>query len=163
MEIWGIENSGGEGGIRTPGTRFSAYNGLANRRLQPLGHLSADGSAEKTRPDALSITLMREGRRGQLLQKWLFPADYFPLFCVKENGSIVSKSSVLRERYLFPFGVLNDRILHRFGASRLETGMMLAKVAVPVSLQIRRPNREGGVPLQRNISTRSGVFTVDLV
>src|SRR5271157_4866605 len=36
----GIENSGGEGGIRTPGTGFSPYNGLANRRLQPLGHLS---------------------------------------------------------------------------------------------------------------------------
>src|SRR6266446_3660360 len=35
------ENSGGEGGIRTPGTRFSAYNGLANRRIQPLCHLSA--------------------------------------------------------------------------------------------------------------------------
>src|ERR1700758_79625 len=33
--------SGGEGGIRTPGTSFSSYNGLANRRLQPLGHLSS--------------------------------------------------------------------------------------------------------------------------
>ena len=36
-----VMKSGGEGGIRTPGTRFSAYNGLANRRLKPLGHLSA--------------------------------------------------------------------------------------------------------------------------
>ncbi len=35
------ENSGGEGGIRTPGTGFSPYNGLANRRIQPLCHLSA--------------------------------------------------------------------------------------------------------------------------
>jgi hypothetical protein len=34
-------DTGGEGGIRTPGTSFSSYNGLANRRLQPLGHLSA--------------------------------------------------------------------------------------------------------------------------
>jgi len=25
-----MQESGGEGGIRTPGTRFSAYNGLAN-------------------------------------------------------------------------------------------------------------------------------------
>ena len=30
----------GEGGIRTPDKDFSPYNGLANRRLQPLGHLS---------------------------------------------------------------------------------------------------------------------------
>ena len=32
--------AGGEGGIRTPGTGLGPYNGLANRRLQPLGHLS---------------------------------------------------------------------------------------------------------------------------
>ncbi len=31
---------GGERGIRTPDTTFQSYNGLANRRLQPLGHLS---------------------------------------------------------------------------------------------------------------------------
>src|SRR5690348_7933753 len=33
--------SGGERGIRTPDRGFSPYNGLANRRLQPLGHLSS--------------------------------------------------------------------------------------------------------------------------
>jgi hypothetical protein len=32
--------SGGERGIRTPDRAFQPYNGLANRRLQPLGHLS---------------------------------------------------------------------------------------------------------------------------
>src|SRR2546427_6100315 len=32
----------GEGGIRTPDRGISPYNGLANRRLQPLGHLSND-------------------------------------------------------------------------------------------------------------------------
>src|SRR5580765_1670623 len=31
----------GEAGIRTLGTAFRPYNGLANRRLQPLGHLTA--------------------------------------------------------------------------------------------------------------------------
>ena len=35
----GIQN-GGEGGIRTPGTGFIRYGGLANHCLQPLGHLS---------------------------------------------------------------------------------------------------------------------------
>src|SRR5690242_17884946 len=30
----------GEGGIRTLDTGLTPYNGLANRRLQPLGHLS---------------------------------------------------------------------------------------------------------------------------
>ena len=33
---------GGEAGIRTLGRGLSPYNGLANRRLQPLGHLTAD-------------------------------------------------------------------------------------------------------------------------
>jgi hypothetical protein len=33
--------TGGEAGIRTLGTAFRPYNGLANRRLQPLGHLTA--------------------------------------------------------------------------------------------------------------------------
>jgi hypothetical protein len=35
-----MRRTGGEGGIRTPDRGVSPYNGLANRRLQPLGHLS---------------------------------------------------------------------------------------------------------------------------
>src|SRR5919201_753052 len=34
---------GGAGGIRTLDTAFQPYNGLANRRLQPLGHRSVAG------------------------------------------------------------------------------------------------------------------------
>ena len=34
--------AGGEAGIRTLGTGFSPYNGLANRRFRPLSHLTAD-------------------------------------------------------------------------------------------------------------------------
>jgi hypothetical protein len=41
-----LDETGGEGGIRTPGRSFGPYNGLANRRIQPLCHLSADGSTE---------------------------------------------------------------------------------------------------------------------
>jgi integrase-like protein len=39
-KINGQNLTGGEAGIRTLGTGFSPYNGLANRRLQPLGHLT---------------------------------------------------------------------------------------------------------------------------
>src|ERR1043166_8336584 len=35
---------GGAGGIRTLDTALGPYNGLANRRLQPLGHSSATRS-----------------------------------------------------------------------------------------------------------------------
>ena len=41
-------NSGGAGGIRTLDRALQPYNGLANRRLQPLGHIS--GKADM--PDA---------------------------------------------------------------------------------------------------------------
>jgi hypothetical protein len=34
---------GGDGGIRTLDRPLQAYNGLANRRLQPLGHVSVTG------------------------------------------------------------------------------------------------------------------------
>ena len=37
------ECNGGEGGIRTPDSDRNHYNGLANRRLQPLGHDTAKG------------------------------------------------------------------------------------------------------------------------
>jgi hypothetical protein len=40
--------AGGDGGIRTLDRALQPYNGLANRRLQPLGHVS--GSADM--PDA---------------------------------------------------------------------------------------------------------------
>ena len=35
-----VSEIGGEAGIRTLGRGLSPYNGLANRRLQPLGHLT---------------------------------------------------------------------------------------------------------------------------
>jgi hypothetical protein len=35
-----LHGCGGDGGIRTLDTPLQAYNGLANRRLQPLGHVS---------------------------------------------------------------------------------------------------------------------------
>ena len=45
---WVTASAGGDGGIRTLDRALQPYNGLANRRLQPLGHVS--GSADM--PDA---------------------------------------------------------------------------------------------------------------
>jgi hypothetical protein len=53
---WVTASSGGDGGIRTLDRALQPYNGLANRRLQPLGHVS--GSADM--PDA-------SGSRKQML------------------------------------------------------------------------------------------------
>jgi hypothetical protein len=39
LEFFG--RTGGDGGIRTLDRALQPYNGLANRRLQPLGHISA--------------------------------------------------------------------------------------------------------------------------
>jgi hypothetical protein len=40
----GAVKTNGEGGIRTRGTSIHQYDGLANRCLQPLGHLSEQSS-----------------------------------------------------------------------------------------------------------------------
>src|SRR5262249_3460109 len=62
-----LENSGGEEGIRTLDTGFGPYNGLANRRLQPLGHLTAKPSVQKnnTRPIRILHALGRLGTPGR--------------------------------------------------------------------------------------------------
>ena len=39
-----IRGSGGDGGIRTLDRALQPYNGLANRRLQPLGHISVSSA-----------------------------------------------------------------------------------------------------------------------
>ena len=45
----GIVGTGGEGGIRTLGTGVSPYNGLANRRIRPLCHLSGPNELHHSR------------------------------------------------------------------------------------------------------------------
>src|SRR5258708_543292 len=55
----------GEGGIRTLDTDFGPYNGLANRRLRPLGHLSrlrAVSSTVLPRQDPQAAFYRREAR-----------------------------------------------------------------------------------------------------
>ena len=51
--------SGGEGGIRTPGSALRHYDGLANRCFRPLSHLSAavQRSASKMVPQARRLTV----------------------------------------------------------------------------------------------------------
>ena len=118
LELWGVKGSsigstwgypiesidtGGEGGIRTPGRGFSPYNGLANRRIQPLCHLSADGSAEANRPNAPSISLNRGRKRSEFLAGMSIPGDHFTSPCVKESGSVASEGSAEAGREFFPF------------------------------------------------------------
>src|SRR5207244_13041538 len=61
----------GEGGIRTPDRGISPYNGLANRRLQPLGHLSnvaaleVSATQESGVPPCCSRAIQRMSRSGQ--------------------------------------------------------------------------------------------------
>ena len=55
----GDKTTGGEGGIRTPDTGVSPYNGLANRRLQPLGHLSGVWNFRLLRNYSLPLRLCR--------------------------------------------------------------------------------------------------------
>jgi hypothetical protein len=51
------ECAGGEGGIRTLGTGVSPYNGLANRRIRPLCHLSGVRSYSLPRDSRMALPL----------------------------------------------------------------------------------------------------------
>ena len=55
------KQAGGDGGIRTLDRALQPYNGLANRRLQPLGHVS--GGADM--PDA-ALSRKRQMRRNPI-------------------------------------------------------------------------------------------------
>src|SRR2546430_16066216 len=61
----------GEGGIRTPDRGISPYNGLANRRLQPLGHLSSRcGNSQFTDASATPTSRIESGR--ELDERWTY-------------------------------------------------------------------------------------------
>ena len=76
-----LRESGGEGGIRTLGTGVSPYNGLANRRLQPLGHLSS-----VCLPAGSSILTKRETQIWQLSGKVGRVTDALPRNGLEMNG-----------------------------------------------------------------------------
>ena len=61
-------SSGGDGGIRTLDRPLQAYNGLANRRLQPLGHVSVSGRYARGRrePQAAVIYSTLSAKWGTL-------------------------------------------------------------------------------------------------
>ncbi len=52
----------GEGGIRTPGTGVTPYDGLANRCFQPLSHLSKCSIHKDLRSDSLPVRFLDDNR-----------------------------------------------------------------------------------------------------
>ena len=59
------EKNGGEAGIRTLGRGLCPYNGLANRRLQPLGHLTTPQPPESGSGPARTFIISRRRAKGQ--------------------------------------------------------------------------------------------------
>jgi hypothetical protein len=59
---------GGDGGIRTLDRPLQAYNGLANRRLQPLGHVSS-------KADMPEVRLSRKRQIARFVQNHSTPID----------------------------------------------------------------------------------------
>src|SRR5262249_56361724 len=75
--------AGGEAGIRTLDTAFRPYNGLANRPLQPLGHLTARGilsireasSCGNPAVPKMSLKIVPAGRRAATNCRPIEPTD----------------------------------------------------------------------------------------
>src|SRR6185369_2385465 len=57
---------GGEAGIRTLGTTLRSYNGLANRRLQPLGHLTVSPKSIIIHPSKSTESVRKPEHRVRL-------------------------------------------------------------------------------------------------
>ena len=55
----GERSAGGDGGIRTLDRALQPYNGLANRRLQPLGHISGRNARRDICPTPPPIASVR--------------------------------------------------------------------------------------------------------
>src|SRR5438046_9776927 len=80
----GIVGTGGEGGIRTLGTGVSPYNGLANRRIRPLCHLSGVRRYSLPRPRSVLLPLQLDTSTSHLS---IGPSrSYSRLGCVRSLG-----------------------------------------------------------------------------
>ena len=77
--------AGGDGGIRTLDRALQPYNGLANRRLQPLGH----SSVKADMPDAGASRKRQISARG-------FPSDLMPDPCA--SNELEAEVGRLKER-----------------------------------------------------------------
>lgn len=75
IEAGADSSAGGDGGIRTLDRPLQAYNGLANRRLQPLGHVSnmpgmPDTAASRKRQNQGLCVLSPESDRRTTAKAW---------------------------------------------------------------------------------------------
>ena len=88
---------GGGRGIRTPDRTFGSYNGLANRRLQPLGHPSGIPSPASAPGwvDPLIATFLA---KVQWLVKSLHLSAYAMRSCWKKIPRVVVQGRLTRRR-----------------------------------------------------------------
>src|SRR5215831_10589002 len=73
---------GGEAGIRTLGRAFRPYNGLANRLLQPLGHLTALVQVYRTQALTRTFSTTKEPRRPAFKPSPLTLSTTTPVLCI---------------------------------------------------------------------------------
>jgi hypothetical protein len=119
-----LAKAGGDGGIRTLDRALQPYNGLANRRLQPLGHISEGLDM----PDAMA------SRKHQIACSRIiahgFGPDWAPsgLRLARSIGDLnfgqmdVVSRAILRifedRRRLHRLGALIVSLLHEIGRSK---------------------------------------------
>src|SRR4029453_7743677 len=87
---------GGEAGIRTLDTGFGPYNGLANRRLQPLGHLTLRlALLAQGEPQTVSVREIRTCRIQLFLSK---PTTVFQTAAFEANSAPPLRRKALASR-----------------------------------------------------------------
>src|ERR1700728_3592741 len=76
-----LRDGGGDGGIRTLDRALQPYNGLANRRLQPLGHISGRNARRDICPTHPPIASVRRAELSRV---------FSDRFAAKDDGAKAS-------------------------------------------------------------------------
>jgi hypothetical protein len=116
----GDKKSGGEGGIRTLDTGFGPYNGLANRRLQPLGHLSGTFAVRSLSSSA--------GETGHIPNGDALLPQHSALFCRQDDRiRLFLATDSKPERPTIGSGKLDSHLRRSFAVARTITRFTTAR------------------------------------
>ena len=151
----GQAKGGGAGGIRTLDRALQPYNGLANRRLQPLGHSSMSADM----PDA------RASRKRQIQ---ITPRPYIESPALRAHSSRTADIPYRAFRHIFPGSAVSMTLSNPHGirAARPDPGRSFRHVFAQASRRnrgklIRWHRRADSIPRESRfqVGTRNAGFS----
>ena len=110
--------NGGAGGIRTLDRPLQAYNGLANRRLQPLGHSSVEGGYARARGEPQAADCRPRSSQPNRQPRFCRSSGVCVLFVQHLPETSIQRLSARRLYIAWAGGFSNSRIATEGGPPR---------------------------------------------